>query len=60
MIGLMLGSLRVLWAWPNGTKTTDLAAPSGDVGIPILLAAVGAAVVIGIELVATRFAPADN
>ena len=60
MIGLMRGSLRVLWAWPNGTKTTDLASPSGDVGIPILLAAVGAAVVIGIELIATRFAPAGD
>ncbi len=38
MVGLMLGSLRVLWPWPGGTNTTDLAAPSGDVWVPILLA----------------------
>jgi putative membrane protein len=54
MIGLMLGSLRVLWPWPGGTATTDLAAPSGDVVVPVVLALVGAAVVIGVELVATR------
>ncbi len=54
MVGLMLGSLRVLWPWPGGTNTTDLAAPSGDVAVPVLLAIVGAAVVIGVELVAVR------
>ncbi|MAT05135.1 MAG: DUF368 domain-containing protein [Acidimicrobiaceae bacterium] len=54
MIGLMLGSLRVLWPWPGGTDTTDLAAPSGDVVVPILLAVGGAAVVLTVELVATR------
>ena len=46
MIGLMLGSIRVLWPWPNGTHTTELAAPSGDVAIPVLLAAVGFAAVL--------------
>ena len=60
MIGLMLGSLRVLWPWPGGTTTTDLAAPSGDVVVPVLLAVVGVVVVIGIELIATRFAPSDD
>ncbi len=54
MVGLMLGSLRVLWPWPGGTNTTDLASPSGDVWIPILLAVVGVAVVIGIELIAVK------
>jgi putative membrane protein len=54
MVGLMLGSLRVLWPWPGGTNTTDLDAPSGDVGIPILLAAVGVAVVIAVELLAVK------
>ena len=54
MVGLMLGSLRVLWPWPLGTKTTDLNLPAGDVAIPILLAIAGCALVIGVELVATR------
>jgi len=54
MVGLMLGSLRVLWPWPGGTNTTDLAAPSGDVAVPVLLALGGAAVVLVVELVAVR------
>ena len=41
MIGLMLGSVRVLWPWPGGTSTTELAAPSGDVVWPFALALVG-------------------
>jgi putative membrane protein len=41
MIGLMLGSVRILWPWPGGTATTSLAAPSGDVVVPVLLAAGG-------------------
>jgi putative membrane protein len=54
MVGLMLGSLRVLWPWPGGTNTTDLASPSGDVAIPILLALLGVAVVVGVEVIAVR------
>lgn len=54
MVGLMLGSLRVLWPWPGGTDTTDLARPSGDVGVPILLMVVGLAVVVAVELIAVR------
>lgn len=37
MIGLMLGSVRILWPWPGGTSTTELAVPSGDVVVPIAL-----------------------
>jgi putative membrane protein len=54
MVGLMLGSLRVLWPWPGGTNTTDLASPAGDVGLPILLAVVGVVVVLTVELIAVR------
>lgn len=54
MIGLMLGSLRVLWPWPGGTTTTRLSAPADDVGLPIGLAILGFAVVVGVELIATR------
>jgi putative membrane protein len=54
MVGLMLGSLRVLWPWPAGTQTTDLGRPSGDVAVPVLLAIAGCALVIIVELIATR------
>lgn len=49
MIGLMIGSTRVLWPWPNGTHTTTLAAPTDDVVLPIALFLVGAVVVIAVE-----------
>lgn len=51
LIGLMAGSLRVLWPWPNGTgsgESTDgtvMALPADDVAVPILLA-LGAALAI--------------
>ncbi len=54
MIGLMIGSTRVLWPWPNGTGTTTLAAPSDPVLVPVLLAAGGFAIVITVEWVSTR------
>lgn len=46
LVGLMLGSLRVLWPWPSGTAGTDIGFPSGDVLAPILLALVGAVLVL--------------
>jgi putative membrane protein len=52
MIGLMIGSLRVLWPWPQGTSTTTLAAPSGDLLVPVLLALVAVVLVIGVERIA--------
>jgi len=55
MIGLMIGSMRVLWPWPNGTNTTTMSAPSGDVVVPILLAVAGATIVVAVDLIATRF-----
>ncbi len=55
MIGLMLGSTRVLWPWPNGTNTTTLSMPSDDVAVPVLLFVVGAAVVVVVDLIATKF-----
>ena len=54
MIGLMLGSMRVLWPWPNGTFTTRIEAPSDPVVLPIVLALAGAAVVIIVERVSNR------
>ncbi|MEM1332994.1 MAG: DUF368 domain-containing protein [Actinomycetota bacterium] len=58
MIGLMLGSTRVLWPWPNGVHTTTLSAPADDVVLPIALALVGAAVVVVVERISTHRPPA--
>jgi putative membrane protein len=48
MIGLMLGSVRILWPWPGGTATTALGAPGGDVLVPVALAAGGFLLVLGL------------
>ena len=56
LIGLMLGSLRILWPWPNGlgdengVGATVLGAPQGDVAVPVVLATVAAAAVIGFSM----------
>ena len=55
MIGLMLGSTRVLWPWPNGTNTTTMTLPRDDVVIPLLIIIVGAAVVVIVDLLAVRY-----
>lgn len=58
LIGLMAGSLRVLWPWPNGTGSeestngAEMALPRGDVLWPIALAVLAAALI----LLITRFA----
>jgi putative membrane protein len=54
LIGLMLGSLRVLWPWPEGTAGTTMTMPTDDVVGPILLAVAGFTVVAGFALVAFR------
>ncbi|MCY3579601.1 MAG: DUF368 domain-containing protein [bacterium] len=56
MIGLMLGSFRILWPWPNGlgdesgTGATTLGAPGPDVLVPVILAILAALVVLGISV----------
>jgi putative membrane protein len=58
LIGLMIGSLRVLWPWPNGTgseESTDgaeLALPAGDVWWPIALAVIAAVVIVVVSRLA--------
>lgn len=54
MIGLMLGSMRVLWPWPRGLQSTSLESPADPVVLPIVLAVAGAAVVVIVERVSTR------
>lgn len=54
MVGLMVGSLRVLWPWPGGTATTDLGAPDHQVLLTVLLGLGAALVVLGIDRVVRR------
>jgi putative membrane protein len=58
LIGLMLGSLRVLWPWPDGADTAALSAPV-DPLMPSLLALAGLAVVLVIGWMA-RERPATS
>jgi putative membrane protein len=53
LVGLMAGSLRVLWPWPGGVESTVLAAPADD------WLAVGVASVVGFAAVflISRLAP---
>lgn len=64
LIGLMVGSLRVLWPWPNGVgvigDTADMSVsgtglewpPAGNLPVPLLLAAAAFAVVLAIDRLA--------
>lgn len=55
MTGLMLGSLRVLWPWPDGLGSTAMAWPAtGQALVPTLLALAGLALVLGVDALASR------
>lgn len=58
MTGLMLGSLRVLWPWPDGINGTGLGSPSEAVLPTALLAIAGAGLVLSIDHFARRRSPA--
>jgi putative membrane protein len=54
MIGLMLGSLRVLWPWPDGAESVELGAPDEAIGATVGLIVLGFALVIGVDRIAHR------
>ena len=54
LIGLMLGSTRVLWPWPHGLDGTSLGSPEGSVLPALGLAALGLASVLVVNEVALR------
>ncbi|MEM9200234.1 MAG: DUF368 domain-containing protein [Actinomycetota bacterium] len=68
MVGLMLGSLRVLWPWPNGVGVisedesevidgTGLELPAGDEILgPVALGVLGFVIVMAIARIGKRFA----
>lgn len=49
LIGLMLGSLRLLWPWPHGLDSPEIGAPSGSVLAPTLLAVTGFVLVVVVD-----------
>ncbi|MDP4620665.1 MAG: DUF368 domain-containing protein [Thermoleophilia bacterium] len=54
MVGLMIGSFRVLWPWPDGVDSVALGAPSGTWFIPVLIGIASAAVVVGLTVLVER------
>jgi len=57
LIGLMVGSIRVLWPWPDGVNSTALGAPQAPVLTVVLLAAAGFGLVVLIDFASQRLAP---
>lgn len=54
-IGLMMGSVRVLWPWPGGLNTTTLGLPgAGEIALPALLVVAGFALVLAIDTLSRR------
>ena len=54
LIGLMAGSVRVLWPWPGGVESTAIEAPEGDWLIAVSLAVVAFIVVAVVGFYAQR------
>ena len=54
LIGLMAGSLRVLWPWPSGLEGATLGAPDHDRIWAVTLALLGIGVVVGLNRLASR------
>lgn len=52
MVGLMLGSLRILWPWPDGVESAVLDLPGADWPWAMLAALIGVAVVFVISRLA--------
>lgn len=59
LIGLMAGSVRVLWPWPAGVDSAVLGAPQGEVLVAVIAAAVAFVAVIIIARYAQEFEEAQ-
>ncbi len=57
LIGLMAGSLRVLWPWPGGVESTELGSPDEAIAVSIALCVGAFLVVLAINTFAVRQAP---
>ncbi|CAN5752312.1 DUF368 domain-containing protein [soil metagenome] len=54
LIGLMAGSVRVLWPWPGGVDSTELGAPEGEVLVAVVAAALAFVAVVIVAGAAQR------
>ena len=54
LTGLMIGSLRVLWPWPEGTEETALEAPGEQWGLALVIAVAAFTFVIVVSEVSQR------
>jgi putative membrane protein len=54
LVGLMAGSLRVLWPWPGGVDSTALGTPDEAILLSTVLAVTAFAVVIGVSAMAAH------
>jgi putative membrane protein len=60
LIGLMAGSVRVLWPWPLGVDSTELGAPDSQVVASIVAAVIAFVAVVVIAGAAQRFEGSDS
>ncbi len=52
MVGLLAGSLRILWPWPDGLDGPALGAPGSDWPLALLAAGIGMLAIVAISRVA--------
>jgi putative membrane protein len=60
LIGLMAGSIRVLWPWPDGVASTVLGAPEDDALVALVAAAIAFVFVIVVAGAAQRVEADDE
>ncbi len=60
LIGLMAGSVRVLWPWPGGVESTAIGVPEGDWLVAVGLSVVAFAAVVVVGRVAQGFEASDE
>ncbi|MFV2062135.1 MAG: DUF368 domain-containing protein [Chloroflexota bacterium] len=60
LIGLMAGSIRVIWPWPDGVESTALGLPEGDVLAAVVAAVLAFAVVVVVGRFAQRIEVAEE
>jgi putative membrane protein len=54
LVGLMAGSLRVLWPWPEGVESSGLAAPGDDLLVVLAASVIGFGAVFLISRLAAK------
>jgi putative membrane protein len=60
LIGLMAGSVRVLWPWPLGVESTELGAPEGDILVAVVSAGLAFVAVVFLAWFAQQIARAEE